>query len=252
MSNLADDDLNWRVEAACRAAWPAAVEKVLPGYVLRRSGGTIRLANSLNPLAGARLAPAAALDAAEAFYGAYGQGTIVRVVGIADEIARDCDRRFYSFHDETCVLLADLPREAPAGDVELTPRASPDWLALRERLGTDGPVYRAMLAAIGLPASFAAMRVDGAVASLAYGAIHGGLLVVESVATDPALRGRGLARRTVGALLAWARGQGAEASCLQVVAANAPARSLYARLGFTRELYRYCYRYAANPPPNPH
>ena len=55
---------------------------------------------------------------------------------------------------------------------------------------------------------------------------------------------RGMGVRTVGALLDWGREMGAEAACLQVVDDNRPARALYERLGFTRDLYHYHYRHA--------
>ncbi|MGT2480134.1 GNAT family N-acetyltransferase [Methylobacterium oryzae CBMB20] len=73
------------------------------------------------------------------------------------------------------------------------------------------------------------------------------LMVIEAVATPEPLRGRGHARRAVGALLGWGRAAGARAACLQVVAANAPARALYRTLGFERELYRYHYRVGPEP-----
>jgi len=62
------------------------------------------------------------------------------------------------------------------------------------------------------------------------------------VATDPAARRRGLSRRVLLRLLAWARGVGAEGACLQVAADNTAANPLYEGLGFRTELYRYHYR----------
>ena len=54
---VSNDDLNWRIEQACREGWPAAVETVAHGWLLRRSGGRIRRTNSANPLRGKRGAP---------------------------------------------------------------------------------------------------------------------------------------------------------------------------------------------------
>jgi ribosomal protein S18 acetylase RimI-like enzyme len=88
---------------------------------------------------------------------------------------------------------------------------------------------------------FAASRHEGEIAAIAYCAVHDGLAVIESVVTDPALRRRGHGRHAVASLLAWAWTAGAGAACLQVVADNAPAVSLYRALGFTREVYRYRY-----------
>ena len=59
--------------------------------------------------------------------------------------------------------------------------------------------------------------------------------------TDPARRRRGLARRVIASLAAWARDSGATGACLQVEAGNLPARALYSGFGLA-ELYRYHYR----------
>ena len=91
------------------------------------------------------------------------------------------------------------------------------------------------------PAAFAAVRKGDVIVSVAYGAVHAGWLCIEAVATDPAWRGQGLASRTVQALMTWGAAQGAGRAGLQVQAENAAAQSVYRRLGFDRELYRYHY-----------
>ena len=98
-----------------------------------------------------------------------------------------------------------------------------------------------MTGLIALPKAFAALRVEGVIASLAYGAVDRGLLVIGSVATSGTMRARGFAQRGVGRLMGWAKAMGATGACVQVVADNHPARALYASLGFSTELYRYHY-----------
>ena len=78
--------------------------------------------------------------------------------------------------------------------------------------------------------------------AVAYGVLHRGLFVLESVATHPAHRRAGHAITLLTALMARAQRMGAEGACLQVVAENGPARALYAALGFTRTLHGYRYR----------
>ena len=85
------------------------------------------------------------------------------------------------------------------------------------------------------------MKQDGQVVSIAYGVILDGCLVLEAVATDPECRGRGHARKMLRSLMARARDEGAREAALQVVAENAPALALYAKLGFTEDLYGYAY-----------
>jgi N-acetylglutamate synthase len=54
------------------------------------------------------------------------------------------------------------------------------------------------------------------------------------MATDPALRRRGVARAVLGALADWSRERGADRVYLQVERDNVPAQALYASMGFKR------------------
>lgn len=242
------DDLAWRVEEACLNAWPAPRQAILGGWLLRAAGGPTRRVNSVNPLRGGPRDPAPLLAGFEALYAGLGQPAIFRVPEIAPGMDVALERAGYTLEGETCTLHAGLDRTGPTAepDIAMTPEPGEDWLRAWAALnGADDERlrrHRAMTAAILLPRRFAATRHGGEIAAIAYGVLHDGLLVVESVATRPALRRRGLAARTVGALLAWAAGQGARGACLQVEAGNAPARALYRRLGFETELYRYHYR----------
>jgi len=246
-SNTARDF--WRVEEACRHAWPAMAEEAIGGWLLRRSGGSTRRANSANPLPGARQVGAGAVAAVEQYYRGHAQAPVFRIPDFAAELSADLDRRGYSVEGETLTLRARFDRHGdwPAQDVHLADRPGREWLELRDRLAADPMVFRAMVEAIRFPRAFALIRAHGRTVSIAYGVIVAGLLVVESVATHPDFRGRGLARQTVGRLLNWAWREKASGACLQVLADNRPALAAYAALGFDIELYRYHYRFAPGP-----
>lgn len=236
----------WHVEEACRQAWPAAVEEIAEGWLLRRSGGGIRRTNSANPLAGERGCDAALIGRVEAFYRRHRQVPVFRLTDFTREISAELDRRGYTAQPSTRTLLAMLAGQPAldAGGVAMTTEPTEPWLDLRDRLAKDPLIFRDMVAAIGLPKAFASCRAGGRAASIAYGVLCHGMLVVESVATHPDHRGKGLAKRTVGALMNWARGAGADKACLQVVADNHPALAVYRALGFNTELYSYHYRFA--------
>jgi ribosomal protein S18 acetylase RimI-like enzyme len=240
-------DLAWRVEAACREAWPAEREAIIDGWLVRASGGPTRRTNSVNPLAGERADVGAILDRARAIYAALGQPLIFRVPEIAEGLDAALDAHGFgpgeaetmTFH----AMLADCP-EGAAGDARIG-ALDADWLAARARLiGWDEAamrVYTQMLDRIAGPVAFASVRAGGEIVAVAYGAIAQGL-VIESVVTDRRHRRAGFGRQAVAALLDWARGEGITEACLQVAADNAPALALYRRLGFTNLLYRYHYR----------
>ncbi len=242
-------DLAWRVEEACRNAWPAPREAHLEGWLLRAAGGPTRRTNAVNPLRGPRADPAAAVAACEAVFRGLGRPALFRIVSLAPELDPELARRGYAAEGASLTLVADLAGLAESADrVSLAEAPDAAWLAFRAAINRSDPeaerVYRAMHAAILLPRACAALRLDGAIAAQAYGVLDGDLVVIESVATEEACRGRGYGRRVVSALMRWGRSRGATAACLQVVADNPPARALYAGLGFDREVSRYHYRRA--------
>jgi len=188
------------------------------------------------------------IAACERGYAALGQPAIVRIVSLAPELDRPLAERGYGAEGHALTVFASLDG-LPAGldpEVRLTAAPDADWLALRTRLaGADAQaaaIYAAMTGRIRGRCAFAALEQAGETASMAYAVVDGPLAVIESVATPERLRGRGHARRTVGALMRWALTQGATGVCLQVVAGNEPALSLYRGLGFRTELHRYHYR----------
>ena len=230
-------DLSWRAEEACMNAWPSTQTVLVAGYLARISGGPIRRTNSVNPTRSASIDPTCILGELRRLYGDAGQALIFRVPTIAgglDEVlARD---GFQEAEAETVTLHAPLLSATPANEVVLSSAPTREWLdAKAEMSGVDAAasaIYQRMLGLVRCPMQFASIRSGGTIASMAYGVVSRGMLVIESVGTRAEMRRHGFGRDTVAALMAWAADAGVTEACLQVVAANAPARRLYDGLGF--------------------
>lgn len=243
--------LDWRVEQATANAWPSLGEILFGRWLLRFAPGVSRRANSVNPLVPSAAGDGALIAACEGHYRRRGLPPIFRVLSCLDpRLDAQLAERGYGAEGETCTLYGALAAvgSAPDGAVRLSARPTPEWCAAMARLQRHGRAqagtYRRIVARIAIPAVFAALDLDGEPAALAYGAVHDGLLVYESVVTDLARRRRGYARRLLRAIAHWAEQEGARGACLQVQADNAPALALYDRLGLRTELYRYHYRRA--------
>lgn len=247
-----DHALAWQVEQACHNAWPSLRCALIGDWLLRFGDGVSRRINSANPLHPGITTIAPQLDAFDRLYRAQALPLIVRLVSLLpSQVERELDARGFTAEGEACTLVRDLAPEnfpAAAPDVTITPRADAEWLAAIARLQAQSPshasVYARVVDAIALPTGFFALRHAGRIVATAYGVLHGDLVVIESVVVDEALRGHGLGKRLMTALLAWAAAQGATGACLQVVTDNTAGRALYAGLGFDRELYRYHFRRA--------
>ncbi|HUC66531.1 MAG TPA: GNAT family N-acetyltransferase [Stellaceae bacterium] len=250
-------DLAWRVEEACLNGWPALRQVWLDGWLLRFSQGHTRRSNSVTPVAPSRRDLRDKIAYCEALYAWAGLPPIFRVPTIAetgvDATLAACG---YAAEDETCVIYRDLDGSLPErGEAELSEgMPSTAWLDAHAHFtgsaASGHGVQRKILAALAVPAVFAATRTAGGrIASVAFGAVHDRILCLNLVATHPASRRSGLSRRTVSAVLAWAQAAGAAAACLPVVASNTPAVALYRTLGFDAELYRYHYRRRREPRP---
>ncbi|WP_237478253.1 GNAT family N-acetyltransferase [Lichenibacterium dinghuense] len=250
-----------RAERACYAVWPALREETVDGWLLRFSGGHTNRANSVNVAAPAMGDLAGRIAACEALYRAEGLPTVFRLSTALPEpgLEEALDAAGYGApFDSSLVLHADFAASPPrpVGGASLR-EGRPDarWLdasaALAGLDATAAALRARMLDRIAAPAAFASVEVDGAVAAQACGAVAGGLVCLNAVATAPEHRGRGLAGHAVAAVLRWAaEREGATGACLQMLDDNPPALALYRRLGFTAELSRYHYRRAPAPAAN--
>ena len=249
---MADDALIWRMEKAFLLAWPAPRRETVGDWLLQFAPGVSRRANSANP----RRTPIRDLETTmaecERRYRASDLPVLFRVLSTTEPaVTQWLDRFDYSSEGETATLHAPIEATVPARDseVRLTTKPEAVWLetmtAAQGHTGERAITYRAIVGAIALPTAFVALRHEGQLASLAYGAIHDGFLMCESVVTGAAYRNRGYARRVVTSLLAWGAEQKAHTVCLQVQTDNTPAVALYRGLGLKATLYRYHYRRAA-------
>ena len=240
------------VQEACLNGWPALRELVFDGWLLRFSRGYTRRANSVHLLAPGVLPLDGKIRYCEATYAAQGLPTLFCIPSTAPpSLGHALDGRGYDPpEDETRVLHMSLVRDAaPPEGVELEEGLPGDaWLRTLARLQGQGEAarhtHRKILEALAIPAVFASVPVgDGRLGAVAFGAVHHGMVCVNSVATDPEFRRRGLAHRAISGVLAWARDRhGARGACVPVVAKNDPAVGLYEGLGFRDEVYRYHYR----------
>ena len=244
-------NLDWRIEEACCNAWPAQRQVWIGDWLLRFAPGVSRRANAANPLRAAAGDADGLVARAAPLYRAQGLPLLVRVLSLLDPaVDRRLDALGFTAEGETRVLHADIAAVTRQRDPDVTiePQPSPEWLAASRAMrglgAFEDAVYRRIVSSIALPAAFLTLRVDGKPAALAFGALHDGLLVCESVITDAAHRGQGYSRRLMGAMFAWAAAEGATGVCLQVQADNDPAVRLYHGLGLTTERFRYWYRRA--------
>ena len=254
-SDPRDPALLRRVEEASLNSWPAPRQVLLDGWVLRFAGSYTRRANSATPLDPEPDGPAALfakIAACERLYAAQGLPALIRVRSFDAALGTTLDSLGYMAEGLSPVLWMPLGPGAGSGraieGVELSEgRPGLGWLDAQARLSRPNVAARArILDAVAVPCAFAGVRTDGPgsmLASVAFGAVHGRVACLHLVATDPAFQRRGLARRVVSALLAWAHDRaGACEASLQVSADNVGALALYAELGFRTELFRYHYR----------
>ena len=247
--------LTTSVEEAGLNAWPALKEIIYDGWLIRLAEGQTRRTNSVNVIGPGTYPLADKIRYCEAVYRAHALPTYFRICSNSDPaLERALIARGFRAEDETSTLYMDFARALPPVPeprirVDLAEgKPSTAWLAAHARFTghrpTEGLIRNRLLDLVALPIAFASVRgEDGAIASVAYGAVHDRIVSVQWVATDPVRRRNGLSRATLAVLLGWARDEaGAEGACLQVVADNWPAIRLYEKLGFDRELYRYHYR----------
>jgi ribosomal protein S18 acetylase RimI-like enzyme len=242
-----DFELLRHIEQAAIWAWPPVETYFLEGWLLCIGGAAtrrLRSARTLDFAAGADSGEAIA--EVERLLGARGWPSCFH---LADLVApSDLDARLagrgYELLTPTSVMLARPDIAAADGSIELHARATqPVMNAIADRhWSTDARAERvAIFGRIRRPHRFALAWVDGEPAAAGLCVRDGDLAGVFAMRTQERFRGRGLARRVLSRLMAWAQSEDASRIYLQVEDDNVPALALYRGFGFER-LYGYHYR----------
>jgi ribosomal protein S18 acetylase RimI-like enzyme len=235
------------LEALAARAWPAAESERVDGWLLRRTPAVQRRrSNSALPIG----RDGASIETVERFYRGHGMTPLVQLAPAEELVALDTELAAHGWRADgaTDILVArDVPVSATAG-VDVTVRDSVDrawleaWVAAEGRSDAE-ETYAHVLRLIPSPAGFAIAHVEGRAAGVGIAVCKSGWSGVFCMATDPAVRRRGVARAVLASLAAWSRERGAWRIYLQVECDNRAARALYAALGFERS-HGYHFRVA--------
>ena len=240
------------LDLAVSRAWPPREELRIGSWRARIDLGVTRRANSVLPHGEGGRPSAAAIDAllqrTIAVYDSRGLTPRLQLTGASwpHDLEEELDARGWQTGiDPTLLLGGPLPCANPGAVVRITQAPENAWVdawwTVERRGGAE-----ARAAAVGIlervpaPVAFASVASGGVTAGVALGAVVQQTLVIECVATLPAVRRRGHARTITAALGAWGRERGATRAVLAVQQQNAAARALYATLGFA-EVGAYTY-----------
>jgi len=275
-----DLEMLQRIEDSSLNASAPPQQRWLDGWLVRYSPGKAKRARCINAVALGQRSSQAKLAECEALYQQAGLPLVVRITPFTQPAGLDAELacQGWPMFDETRVMvLAEL--EGWTGEAGLIPQTgstdqmpqtaemaemaemAPPWLppgwtetvegaldyartvgALRGSSALEIESHAQRLQWSPVPYTGLVWRDDvGQVQACGQFAREAGLVGLYDIFTAPAARGRGLARALCARLLALARDEGARTAYLQVDAANAPARKVYARLGF-QDAYTYHYR----------
>lgn len=231
-------------------AWPGLRTRLVDGWVVRASRGCTGRGNSAHPLRPGALAPAEVAARVATFHRVEGVVPRFRITPLAPpgfEAALEA-MGWVEPEPPSRVMVGAIPDLAPEPALVVAPGPEADWIdaitgwehvALRHRAAFAG-----IAAAIPAPVAFGTLVVEGEPVARGLAVVEGDHVGLFDLVVAPERRGRGLGRRLVAGLLAWARGEGARAAYLQVATDNARAIRLYRALGLAD---RYGYRYLVNP-----
>ncbi len=237
-----------RLEELTLNAWPGLKQVVRDGWVARLSRGFTGRANSVVPLDEGVLDPLQKIEFFESLYAAHALPATFKLTdhsrpaGLGTLLAA---RGYRESRRASVQVCHDWPHEPVVDGMEARPQPWPAWtnsvVAFRSLSSADASTLADILVAIALPCRFAISVDENGVAACGFGVLEDEWVGLYDITTRDDARRRGHAARVVGAIMSWARDNGASSAYLQVMTDNAPARALYAKLGF-REAYQYAYR----------
>lgn len=233
-------------------AWPAPRNAVVGEWLLRSAGGYTKRANSANALQPGAALTAQLLQQIEGHYARQQLPSIFRLSPLADAgVDTRLEMHGYRLVDPSLLMQRATQAEdshwQPAAECELqfAPQLRAQWLEGYCAASVHPPEqqlpHRRILESIGMVCAYASLQRDGRTLAWGLAVLEREAVGLYEVLVHPDHRGQGLGRQMVQGLLQWAGRQGATHTDLQVAAANAGARQLYASLGFAT-VYGYHYR----------
>ncbi len=241
-----DPSLIQALETRLANAWPALETQLCEGWALRFAAGYSKRANAATALLPGATLDDALIDHLVAQYRIQGITPVVRLVGIeaAETEARLAARGFREVDPSLTLLGPATPGTIPP-DLAIAQTVPPEWItAAAGSYGgekSDAARLAAIVTRIRQPAAFATLVGEGGAVAWGLAVAERGFVGLYDIVVAPNVRGQGLGRRLVGALLAWGAEAGAARAYLQVREGNAAAVRLYGSLGF-RPAYRYRHR----------
>ena len=209
------------LEHAAALGWPGVEHEWLDGWLLRAGHGSTRRANSAVPLLPT---PGEHTEQIAEWYAARG---LPALLAVPDRLFRTSPDR--PTDGENVVMTRNLTDGVDAAPVTVTPTPDDDWLRLHPRQVPADVLTAVVDGVVGF-----GQVDDAAVGRVAVTAAPDGTRWVglSSVHVAEHARRRGLARALCEALLRWGVDQGATRAYVQVLADNAPAKTLYSAMGF--------------------
>lgn len=240
-----------KVEEAALNAWPAPLQMLYDGWVLRFTGGHSKRVNSVNPLYASRLPLDEKIKTCERVYARLGLPCLFRVPEpVANSPLTDAlTASGYTSFDPTLVLGRRLEKgRGPDADVTILEMSHEDWFQMRAHFisvsDEDLQAHRTILQCIVPEMRLLGLFVNGQPVACGMGVVEGALLGFFSIYTDKDWRRKGCAGMIMSALTDWGLEHGATYGYLQVEGDNDPALAFYQKLGFAR---CYDYIYYQNP-----
>ena len=256
MTGTFDPDLLSRIEDAGINASAPREQLWIDGWLVRFSAGKAKRARCIQAVAPGRLGIDAKLALCLPVFAAAGLHPFVRITPFSQPAGLDdhLDALGMARFDDTRVMVLRDPGVlvAASHDAAVEPVDVPafaEWIGAQR--GSSAGERRAhadrLEQAPVRPVPVIRRDATGTVVAGGQLTMEGSVAALYDVGTAEAARGRGHGEALCRHLVRRAVDRGAEVAYLQVDAANAPARRLYARLGFV-DAYAYHYR---SPPGRP-
>jgi ribosomal protein S18 acetylase RimI-like enzyme len=225
------------VEQAAVRSWPALETAAIDGWLWRYASGGSQRANSVSALAFTGADVEAAVREAERRYrasGAQAWFTVTEVSAPGDLDTRLAALGYLRSHDHVTMVKEVAVGAAIPEGIELSGEPTPEWMAVYLTGLSDNrrAIAPTILAGLPMPRTFIACRRQGAVVGSGLTVPDGDVASVQCMATLPAARRAGSARRVLAAIETEAARRGCRLLYLQTECANTPAVALYESFGF--------------------